>query len=55
MFRKLATAAALAFALFLPLDLATQLVSHGHKLTLFKEDELDLEGAFMALTKGITA
>jgi ABC-2 type transport system ATP-binding protein len=36
-------------------DLATQLVSHGHKLTLFKEDELDLEGAFMALTKGITA
>ena len=36
-------------------DLATQLVSHGHKLTLFKEDELNLEGAFMALTKGITA
>src|SRR5262249_36245592 len=36
-------------------DLATQLVTRGHKLTLFKEDELDLEGAFMALTKGITA
>src|SRR5262245_36468880 len=36
-------------------DLATQLVTHGHKLTLFKEDELNLEGAFMALTKGITA
>ena len=36
-------------------DLATQLVAHGHKLTLFKEDELNLEGAFMALTKGITA
>jgi len=36
-------------------DLATQLVTHGHKLTLFKEDELNLEGAFMALTKGITS
>ncbi len=36
-------------------DLATQLIAHGHKLTLFKEDELNLEGAFMALTKGITA
>ena len=36
-------------------DLATQLVTQGHKLTLFKEDELNLEGAFMALTKGITA
>jgi ABC-2 type transport system ATP-binding protein len=36
-------------------DLATQLITHGHKLTLFKEDELNLEGAFMALTKGITA
>ena len=36
-------------------DLATQLVTAGHKLKLFKEDELNLEGAFMALTKGITA
>jgi ABC-2 type transport system ATP-binding protein len=36
-------------------DLATQLVTNGHKITLFKEDELDLEGAFMALTKGLTA
>jgi ABC-2 type transport system ATP-binding protein len=36
-------------------DLATQLIAAGHKLTLFKEDELNLEGAFMALTKGITA
>jgi ABC-2 type transport system ATP-binding protein len=36
-------------------DLAAQLVSHGHKLMLFKEDELNLEGAFMALTKGVTA
>ncbi len=36
-------------------DLATLLITGGHKLTLFKEDELNLEGAFMALTKGITA
>ena len=36
-------------------ELATALVTAGHKLTLFKEDELNLEGAFMALTKGITA
>jgi ABC-2 type transport system ATP-binding protein len=36
-------------------DLATMLITSGHKLTLFKEDELNLEGAFMALTKGITA
>ena len=36
-------------------DLATLLVTNGQKLTLFKEDELNLEGAFMALTKGITA
>ena len=36
-------------------DLATMLVTSGQKLTMFKEDELNLEGAFMALTKGITA
>jgi ABC-2 type transport system ATP-binding protein len=31
------------------------LIEAGHKLTLFKEDEINLETAFMALTKGITA
>ena len=36
-------------------ELATLLVGAGHKLTLFKEDELNLETAFMALTKGITS
>jgi len=36
-------------------DLPTLLVEAGHKLTLFKEDEINLETAFMALTKGITA
>jgi ABC-2 type transport system ATP-binding protein len=36
-------------------DLPTLLVQSGHKLTLFKEDEINLETAFMALTKGITA
>jgi ABC-2 type transport system ATP-binding protein len=35
--------------------LATLLVSAGLKLLLFKEDELNLETAFMALTKGITS
>jgi ABC-2 type transport system ATP-binding protein len=36
-------------------DLPTLLVQAGHKLTMFKEDEINLETAFMALTKGITA
>jgi ABC-2 type transport system ATP-binding protein len=36
-------------------DLPTLLVEAGHKLTVFKEDEINLETAFMALTKGITA
>jgi ABC-2 type transport system ATP-binding protein len=36
-------------------DLATLLVTNGQKITLFQQDELNLEGAFMALTKGITA
>jgi len=36
-------------------QLATLLVEAGYKLSLFKEDELNLETAFMALTKGITA
>ena len=36
-------------------DLPTLLVQAGHKLTTFKEDEINLETAFMALTKGMTA
>ncbi|HMP08669.1 MAG TPA: ABC transporter ATP-binding protein, partial [Lacipirellulaceae bacterium] len=36
-------------------DLATQLVGAGHRLTMLKEDEINLETAFMALTKGITS
>ncbi|REK05506.1 MAG: ABC transporter ATP-binding protein [Planctomycetota bacterium] len=36
-------------------QLATLLVEKGFRLSLFKEDELNLETAFMALTKGITA
>ncbi len=36
-------------------DLPTLLISNGHRLTLFKEDEVNLETAFMALTKGITS
>jgi ABC-2 type transport system ATP-binding protein len=35
-------------------DLPTLLVQAGYRLTLFKLDEIDLETAFMALTKGIT-
>jgi len=35
--------------------LPTALVENGFRLTLFKEDELNLETAFMALTKGITS
>jgi ABC-2 type transport system ATP-binding protein len=35
--------------------LPTALIAAGHKLTLFKEEELNLETAFMELTKGITA
>jgi ABC-2 type transport system ATP-binding protein len=34
-------------------DLATLLVQQGHKLTLFREEEVNLESAFMALTKGL--
>jgi ABC-2 type transport system ATP-binding protein len=33
-------------------EVSTQLVQHGHKLLEFREDELNLESAFMALTKG---
>jgi ABC-2 type transport system ATP-binding protein len=36
-------------------QLATLLVEKGFKLSLFKEEELNLETAFMALTKGITS
>jgi ABC-2 type transport system ATP-binding protein len=36
-------------------DLATMLVNAGHRLTLFREEELNLETAFMALTQGITS
>jgi ABC-2 type transport system ATP-binding protein len=35
--------------------LAKLLIDAGHKLTLFKEEEINLETAFMALTKGITS
>jgi ABC-2 type transport system ATP-binding protein len=35
--------------------LAKLLVDTGHKLILFKEEEIDLETAFMAMTKGITS
>jgi len=35
--------------------LATMLVQRGYRLTLFREEELNLETAFLALTKGITA
>jgi ABC-2 type transport system ATP-binding protein len=36
-------------------DLPTLLIQAGQKLTLFKEEEINLETAFMALTQGITA
>jgi ABC-2 type transport system ATP-binding protein len=35
--------------------LANRLVENGYELTLFKEDEINLETAFMHLTKGITS
>ncbi|QEH32823.1 putative ABC transporter ATP-binding protein YbhF [Aquisphaera giovannonii] len=35
--------------------LANRLVNEGFELTLFKEDEINLETAFMHLTKGITS
>jgi len=35
--------------------LASALIAAGHRLTLLQEDELNLETAFMALTKGITS
>ena len=36
-------------------DLPTLLITNGHRLTLFREEEMNLETAFMALTQGITA
>ena len=36
-------------------ELASAMVAAGHKLTLFMEEELNLETAFMELTKGMTA
>ncbi len=36
-------------------DLPTLLIEHGYKIRSFKEDEINLETAFMTLTKGITA
>jgi ABC-2 type transport system ATP-binding protein len=35
--------------------LASRLINEGYELTLFKEDEINLETAFMHLTKGITS
>jgi ABC-2 type transport system ATP-binding protein len=35
--------------------LASRLINQGYDLTLFKEDEINLETAFMHLTKGITS
>ncbi len=34
-------------------DLATLLVQHGFQVTLFREEEVNLETAFMSLTKGL--
>jgi len=36
-------------------DLPTLLVQNGFRVSLFREEELNLETAFMALTKGITS
>jgi ABC-2 type transport system ATP-binding protein len=36
-------------------ELASLLVGAGHKLTLLREEELNLETAFMTLTKGLTS
>jgi ABC-2 type transport system ATP-binding protein len=34
-------------------DLSPRLIQGGHKLKLFREEEVNLESAFMALTKGL--
>jgi ABC-2 type transport system ATP-binding protein len=38
-----------------PSELSAALVAGGHRLTMLKEDEINLETAFMTLTKGITS
>ena len=34
-------------------DLSPLLIAAGHKIKLFREEEVNLESAFMALTKGL--
>ena len=34
-------------------DLSSLLITEGHRLKMFREEEVDLESAFMALTKGL--
>ena len=34
-------------------ELPSILIQHGYLLTLFREEEVNLETAFMALTKGV--
>jgi ABC-2 type transport system ATP-binding protein len=34
-------------------ELSPLLVAAGHKIKLFREEEVNLESAFMALTKGL--
>ncbi len=36
-------------------DLASELVHNGHHLTMFREEEINLESAFMTLTRGMGA
>jgi len=36
-------------------EIPSWLIQHGHKLTLFREEDVSLESAFMALTKGMGA
>ena len=36
-------------------EVSTHLVRQGHRIIEFREDELNLESAFMALTKGMSA
>jgi ABC-2 type transport system ATP-binding protein len=36
-------------------EVPTQLVQNGHRIVEFREDELNLESAFMALTKGMSS
>ena len=38
-----------------PSELASALVAAGHRLTMLKEEEINLETAFMTLTEGITS